>query len=138
MTRDVLVRKLAALERYLKDLRPHAGKSAAEVRADPYEVERLLELVVQVAADILTHELSERGTTPESYRDTFLRSADAGLLPADHAERLADAAGLRNVLVHMYEKIDYEIVAKSVERALEEFGAFLDLYRARLEDPETP
>ena len=34
--------------------------------------------------------------------------------------------------VHMYETIDYEIVAASVSPALEDFGAFLDRYRRRL------
>ena len=132
MTPEVLARKLAVLERYLEDLRPHHGKSVEEVQRDPYEIERLLELVVQVAVDIVSHDLAERGTTPVSYRDAFLRAADAGILPEALAARLADAAGLRNILVHMYETIDYEIVAASVSPALEDFGAFLDRYRRRL------
>lgn len=133
MTREVLARKLASLERYLEDLRPHRGRAADELRRDPYEVERLLELVVQVAVDILSHELAERSVTPESYRDAFLCAADAELIPGDLADRLAGAAGLRNVLVHMYDDIDYEIVAASVSRALDDFGRFLDLYRERLD-----
>ena len=72
MTAEVLARKLAVLERYLEDLRSHQGKSVEEVQRDPYEIERLLELVVQVAVDIISHDLAERGTTPVSYRDGFL------------------------------------------------------------------
>lgn len=134
MTRDVVVRKLASLERYLGDLRSHGGKSAEEVRGDPYEVERLLELLVQVAADIVTHELAEKGKTPDSYRDAFLQAGDVGLIPNRLARELSDAAGLRNVLVHVYDTIDYEIVAASIDRALEDFGSFLDHYRSRLEE----
>lgn len=136
MTRDVLARKLSSLERYLADLRPHAGKSVEEIRERPYEVERLLELVVQVAVDIVTHELGERGITPESYRAAFVRAGEEGLLPPGLSERLADAAGLRNVLVHMYDTIDYEILASSVDDALADLTAFLDHYRARLEDED--
>lgn len=136
MTRDVLARKLASLEEYLSDLRPHAAKSAPEVRENRYEIERLLELVVQVAVDIVTHELAEREITPESYRAAFVRAGEEGFLPSELAERLADAAGLRNVLVHMYDTIDYEILAASVDDALEDLTAFLDHYRARLEEPE--
>lgn len=134
MTREVLARKLAALERYLGDLGRHRGMAPERLEEDPYRVERLLELVVQVAVDIVAHELAERDVTPESYRDAFLRAVDADLLPEDLARRLADAAGLRNVLVHLYDTIDYEIVAASVARALEDFGAFLELYRGRLSD----
>lgn len=136
MTREVLARKLASLERYLDDLRPHRGADADELREDPYRVERLLELVVQVAVDIVTHELAERGVTPETYRDAFRRAAEADLLPGDLADRLRDAAGLRNVLVHRYDEIDYGIVAASVPRALDDFGAFLELYRERLSERE--
>ena len=50
------------------------------------------------------------------------------------AGRLADAAGLRNVLVHLYEDIDYEIVAASVERALEDFGEFSPCLQAEARD----
>lgn len=138
MTAEVLARKLAGLERYLEDLRPHCGKSVEEVERDPYEIERLLELVVQVAVDIVSHDLAQRGTAPVSYRDAFLRSADAGILPEALAKRLADAAGLRNILVHMYETIDYEIVAASLSPALEDFGAFLDRYRRLLATWEEP
>lgn len=132
MTREVLVRTLARLERYLEDLRPHRGKSGEEVRESPYEVERLLELLVQAAVDIVTHELAERDVTPASYRDAFLEAGRSGLLPDALSARLADAAGLRNVLAHLYEDIDYDIVAASIGRALNDFGAFLEHYRERL------
>lgn len=134
MTRDVLVRKLARLRGYLDDLRPHRGRSAGDIESDPYEVERLLELVVQVSVDILNHELAERGVLPESYRDSFLEAWKRGLLPADLAEDLALSAGLRNVLVHAYEEIDYEIVAASIDRALDDLSRFLDVYATRLDD----
>lgn len=136
MTREVLARKLASLERYLDDLRPHRGASADELRKDPYRVERLLELLIEVAVDVVSHELAERDVTPESYRDAFGRAGDAELLPRALADRLRDAAGLRNVLVHMYDEIDYDIVADSVDRALDDFGLFLELYRERLSDVE--
>lgn len=134
MTRDVLVRKLSRLRVYLEDLAPHVGRSAEDVIDDPYEIERLLELLVQVAVDVIGHELAERGVVPESYRQTFLLAAEHGLLPADLAESLADAAGLRNVLVHLYEDIDYGIVAASIDRAMADFTRLLELYSARLEE----
>lgn len=132
MTRDVLLRKLDRLRAYLADLEPHADRSAEEIADDAYEVERLLELLVQVAVDIVTHELAERGVVPGTYRKAFLLAGDEGLIPDDLAASLADAAGLRNVLVHLYEDIDYEIVAASIGRALEDFARFLDIYARRV------
>lgn len=132
MSPDVLARKLERLRRYLDDLAAHRGRTAEEVAADPYAVERLLELVVQVAVDILSHQLVERGLTPESYRQTFEQSGAEGLVPGDLADRLSRAAGLRNVLVHLYEDIDYQIVAASIDAALADFGALLRKLEADL------
>jgi hypothetical protein len=74
MTRDVLARKLRRLCSYLTHLAHHAGRSGDDIADDPFEVERLLELVVQVPVDILSHELAARGIVPESYRDTFVQA----------------------------------------------------------------
>jgi uncharacterized protein YutE (UPF0331/DUF86 family) len=130
---DVLARKLERLSTYLADLDKHRGRTAVEIRDDPYEVERLLELLIQVAMDIIAHLLSEQGVTPSSYRAAFEEAGRRGLLPTELAARLADAAGLRNVLVHLYEDIDYEIVASSVGKATEDFSEFIAVFRRRLE-----
>lgn len=132
MSPEVLARKLRYIDRYLDDLREHAGRDAEELIRDPYEVERLLELLVQVSADILSHLLAERKVTPESYRATFELAARHDLVPGDLGPRLAEAAGLRNILVHMYEEIDYEIVAESIGPALEDFGRLANHLRATL------
>ena len=92
-------------------------------------MERLLELLVQVATDIVAHLVAEKGMTPASYRETFVIAGREGLLPEELAGRLTEAAGMRNVLVHLYEDIDYEIVAASVERALSDFRRFVDVVR---------
>lgn len=134
MTRDVLVRKLARMRTYVRALAPHRDRTAGELLDDPYEVERLLELLVQVAVDILGHELAERGIVPESYRQTFLRAGEEGFIPSELSASLAEAAGLRNILVHMYERIDYEILAHRVGHALDDFSRFLECYSTRLEE----
>lgn len=126
MSPDVLARKLERLRKYLDDLAVHRDRTARDVADDPYAVERLLELVVQVAVDILSHQLAERGLSPESYRDTFELAGTEALLPEDLADRLSRSAGLRNILVHLYEDIDYEIVAASIPAALDDFGLLLE------------
>jgi uncharacterized protein YutE (UPF0331/DUF86 family) len=97
-------------------------------------VERLLELVVQVSVDIVAHLLAETGAAPSSYRDSFVEAGRRGLVPADLAQRLAAAASLRNILVHMYEQIDYDIIADSIGRAVHDFGHLRDVLAARLKD----
>ena len=134
MSPEVLARKLERLAAYLAVLERHKGRTADQVRNEPYEVERLLELLVQVAVDLVAHLVVEQGSSPASYREVFREAGRVGVIPTDLATRLADAAGLRNILVHMYEDIDYQIVADSIGRTLQDFRALLETLSRRLDD----
>jgi uncharacterized protein YutE (UPF0331/DUF86 family) len=133
---EVLARKLAKLRVFLSDLRPYQGAALPVVEEDHYRVERLLQLLVEVATDILAHELARLGVVPASYRDAVRKAVEKDLLPEDLGESLERAAGLRNVLVHLYEDLDMEILAASVDPALTDFGEFLKLFQKRLEEME--
>lgn len=138
MTPEVLLRKLSYLRQLLADLAPFDGATLAEVQAEHYKLERLFELLVMAASDILFHELAERGLSPASYRDAFKLAGTQGLLPLDLADRLQEAAGMRNVIVHLYQEIDYAILRDSIRPALRDFGQFVALFEARLDDAGTP
>jgi len=129
---EVLVRKLMYLRRLLADLAPYADATLAEVQDDHYKIERLFELLVMTASDILFHVLAEYGESPDSYRSAFRLAAEHNLLPADLADRLQDAAGMRNVIVHLYQRIDYGILHTSIKPALRDFGEFVALFEAQL------
>ena len=132
MAPDVLLRKLTYMRQLLTDLAPYSGASLAEITAEHYKVERLLELLVMTASDILFHKLEGMGISPESYRDAFKKAAEEGMLPDDLAARLQLAAGMRNILVHMYEDIDYKILRDSVDPALNDFGQFVRIFSEKL------
>lgn len=91
--------------------------------------ERALQLAIQACIDIAAHLVAELGLrTPEDYRDTFRGLADADLLDKDLAQRLGDAAGMRNILVHEYLEIDPRQVWAALER-LDDLRAFADAAR---------
>ncbi len=125
MPRDVLLRKLTYLRRLLHDLGAFACASQAEIEAQHYAVERMIELLVGAASDLLFHALTERSLQPSSYREAFKLAGQLGLLSAELAERLQLAAGMRNILVHMYEEIDYAIVHQSIGDLLRDFASFI-------------
>lgn len=121
MAPEVVVRKLARLRSLLGELEKHRAASSDEIADDPYRVERLLELLITSAADLLTHLLSERDENPATYRETFRRAGDLGLIDSELSHRLEKAAGMRNILVHLYDTIDYDIVHAAIANALEDF-----------------
>ncbi|MCA1732023.1 MAG: DUF86 domain-containing protein [Acidobacteria bacterium] len=122
MAPEVVLRKLETLRRLLRDLQPMAGASLETVAAEHYKVERILELLVTASADLLQHLLAERGIVAGSYKDVFRFAASEGLLDLPLATRLEEAAGMRNVLVHLYDEIDLRILHASIERALKDFA----------------
>lgn len=125
MAPDVLTRKLLYMRQLLDDLAPYENATLAEVEAEHYKLERLLELLVGAATDILYHLLAERGHIPTSYWDAFRLAGEQGLLPVELAQRLQNAAGMRNILVHLYEKIDYAVIQASIAPALADFRQFV-------------
>ncbi|MCA9897289.1 MAG: DUF86 domain-containing protein, partial [Anaerolineales bacterium] len=99
MAPDVLLRKLSYLRQLLHDLTPYKDATFDEVEAEHYKLERLMELLVMAASDILHHLLAERGITAVSYKSAFQLAAKEGMLPAELSDRLQNAASMRNVLV---------------------------------------
>jgi uncharacterized protein YutE (UPF0331/DUF86 family) len=123
---EVRQRKLRYLEHLLADLEPFRQASLAEVEQAHYTVERILELLAMTATDLTFHLLAERGLQPQTYREGFRLAGEQGLLSPGLAQSLQAAAGLRNVLAHLYDDLDFEILHASVGVALETFRQFLD------------
>ena len=70
--------------------------------------------------------------TPEDYSACFGALAGAGVIPAPLAERLQRMARFRNLLVHMYWKVDYARVYRIVRDDLGDLRAFASLMTARI------
>lgn len=84
---------------------------------------RALQLAIQICVDVGAHLVAELGLRPPSeYRDVFKSLREIGL-DRELAERLEDAAGQRNVLVHLYLEIDDKKVWESLGR-LDDLRAF--------------
>lgn len=61
---------------------------------------------------------------PEEYAACFQVLQEAGIIPDDLAQRLQKMAKFRNLLVHMYWKIEYGRVYEVIHHNLEDLRAF--------------
>ena len=134
---EVIRRKLSHLSGYLSELERHRDVTfeAYVGRAGPKrEIERLIQLIVECAADLNVHVVTEtEGKPPEDYRSSFFDASRCGLLPRTLADRLAPSAGLRNALVHDYGDIDDERVHASVGSAVDGFTEYARSVQAWLD-----
>lgn len=129
LDRSLVRRKLAAIERNLRDLAVAEMLSLEEYRRDRLRqkgIERLLQEVVEAAADANTHLLRAAGyAAPPDYRSSFLELGRHGIIPDALARSLAPAAGLRNRLVHEYDEIDDRVVLAAAGEARRVFAEYV-------------
>jgi uncharacterized protein YutE (UPF0331/DUF86 family) len=95
--------------------------------------EHALQLAVQTCIYIGAHLVSELGLkAPDDYRGVFASLRPAGLDEA-LAERLAAAAGMRNILVHGYLDVDDQLIWDALARLddLRSFASFVSEITAR-------
>lgn len=91
-------------------------------------------LAIQASLDIGNHLIAEYHLErPETYRETFEILNKAGLLLKDLSEELAGLAGFRNVLVHLYWKLDLEEVYQVLQQNISALKAFGKIVQQKLE-----
>ena len=125
-----LERRLDELNERLARLCPLKEKNRTEFDEDVYLrdiVERNLQVAAQCCIDISHRIISlENALRPTDYYGTILSMGKLGVLPADFARRLAPIAGLRNVLVHDYVRLDWDKIYQSLQQ-LDDLELFADL-----------
>jgi len=129
--------KIRSMKKYVDFLRSY--KSVTEERLEEdYElrsaIERNLHLAIESALDIGEVIISaEDFEKPEDYRSVILILGEHKVLPRDFAERFAEAAKFRNILVHMYAEVDVEMVYEILQNNLGDFDEFAKYIARHLE-----
>lgn len=79
------------------------------LKSKPYlhTLERYLQLIVDAVLDINNHLIKELDLEPaKDLKSTFNILADNQVLDKDFAQKISNVVGLRNLIVHQYEKVD--------------------------------
>lgn len=109
-------RLLGSLERW-RDL-------LAEQPQDVYRRRYAVQAAAQASIDLANHVIASEGwRVPRDYGDAFTVLAEHDVITPELAARFRALTGLRNLLVHLYDEIDDERVARQVRDGLADFGA---------------
>lgn len=85
---------------------------------------RLL-VAIEAALALCYHVSSKRlHRLPEEYAECFKNLGEAQIIPEGLSRRLQRMARFRNILVHMYWKLDYGQVYDAVQDSLDDLRAF--------------
>ena len=130
---DAHLRSLEDTVAVLRTVQGWQARDLADEATRLWTVAHGMQIAIQNVVDIAAH-LSAAlatGEVPESYHDAILALGRLGLLDPSFAERIAPMAGLRNILVHGYLRLDVDRLVTAL-RSLDDFGAFASAVEAFL------
>ena len=130
VNKETVIRKLNKLKGYLQELSMYEDVSWEDYSTTFQHrrtVERLIQLIVDVAVDINTHTVVDEGHRPSKDAfNSFFDAAKLGMFPEAFAQRVAPSTGERNIIVHEYEQIDDAVVFLSIKDALTLYKEYIN------------
>lgn len=124
----ILLTKLDSLQRCLDRI---AAKTpgCVEILQNDFDLQDIialnLERAVQVCVDIASHVLAQFSSpAPATMAESFDQLQTLGVIEDTMAVRMKKAVGFRNVSVHEYQKLDWQIVYKIITEHLDDFKSF--------------
>ena len=136
MDKQLVSAKIESLRRAIARVRQRTPASAAALAADidAQDIVSLnLQRAVQLSVDIAYHLAADTDAAePGTMADAFAVLRDAGVIDQAIAEALRRAVGFRNIAVHQYEKMDWQIVFDVATKRIEDLEAFARAVSAQL------
>lgn len=125
------LRELAGhLRNACRQLRELGKLDAQEFLADAKTVNSakyLFIVAAEAALDKCNHLAAKQGgRSPEDYADCMVILGELGILEADLKIRMSKMARFRNLLVHLYWKVDDREVFRAIQENLQDFDSYLD------------
>lgn len=131
LDKNLIKEKLKNILNYLEELKPILTKSYKEYIKDYTNyrtIERNIQLIVDTAVDINNHIiLANDREPPIDYYDSFVKMENLEIISSELARKLASSAGLRNKLVHEYEKIDDHLLYLEAKKNLKNYFEYIKL-----------
>ena len=129
MDTELVTSKLESLARRVGRLRSKTPENLETLRSDVDAQDIIavnLERAVQICVDIALHWIASHSQlpVPETMAESFHVLAAQETLSQSVARDLVSAVGFRNLSVHAYDKINWEIVWKILTLHLEVFPKF--------------
>ena len=128
MDKDVMNRKLESLRRCITRIESKRPITPDVLRSN-YDLQDIialnLERAVQTCVDIAAHVISQTELPPPSTMgEGFEHLAELQAIPRQLAASLQKAVAFRNILVHNYTNINWDIVANILTQHLTDFVQF--------------
>jgi uncharacterized protein YutE (UPF0331/DUF86 family) len=141
---DVVINKVQSIQRCVARAREEHQRAGDTFRSD-YTAQDAAVLNVtracEQAIDLANHVVKVyKLGIPISSGESFELLARRNVISADLAKRMQGMVGFRNVAVHLYQKLDLNVVEKVITSGLDDILGYADTVLAYLQErpPSTP
>jgi uncharacterized protein YutE (UPF0331/DUF86 family) len=128
---------LKQIETALTNLRKHRACTYEQFELDldkQWIVQRGFEVIIQSMLDVGAHLLASQSENDWSeYREIFLHLGKQSIIPQRFAKKISGMAGLRNLLVHEYRRLDLRRIHSHLKKDLSDIERFVMHIRAYLQ-----
>jgi len=127
---EILVdEKIKRVKGYLEEIKPLLKFSVQEILDDFTKLrtlERNFQLIVDEIIDVNQHFIKELGfDISNDLEGTFHILGENKVLPEDFALKISPVVGLRNRLVHRYEKLDPKVFIETFQKEYADFEEYI-------------
>ena len=128
INQEFVTKKITQGQEYLAVARGVLALSDEEILSsikDLTLLERYFQLSVEMILDLNNHLIKEKGLDlADNLKSTFKILADNGILDKEFAQKFSDVVGLRNKIVHDYEKIDTKQFVRDFRKHNNDFDEY--------------
>ena len=128
MDKQIVEQKLESLRRCIERIQGKQPLTVNDLETDIDKQDIIslnLSRAVQLTVDIGVHIISGLSSqVPDTMGQTFEVLADKHVIPKELATRLKKSVGFRNIAVHNYDAINWDIVHSIVQLHLKDFSEF--------------
>jgi len=127
---EIVHARLSFLEQVLQDLKPHVDEARSEQEKAHYEIERQVQLAVDLSSVIGRRILTVEGKpAPEASRDVFKALCRSGVISEELAESMGKASGLGTLLAPEQGELHYALFFRGLPDGYRAFVEFAESAR---------
>lgn len=133
---SIIENKISSVQKYLSILKDYKKYSKEEIEKDinlKGALERYLYLAIQSSIDLSEAVISFKELRkPSSMAESFQILKENKIINNNLCENLVKMTGFRNIMVHDYEKINYDIVFDVLKNRLGDIKNFISAVKKNL------
>jgi uncharacterized protein YutE (UPF0331/DUF86 family) len=129
VNKSVILRKVSLIRHNLSRLKDKENVSLESLQND-FDIQDIvlhnLQLAIQGCIDIGSHVISDEGWgVAGSLNEIFYILQKKGVMKTKMVEKMISMVGFRNILVHEYENINFDIVCNLLHHHLKDINEYL-------------